>query len=325
MLVLIMTRFVAELGLGAEMVTSFSILNEFAPVASRGKWCTTASCLANIGAPFAMVLCLFVIPAFSWRGMFFISGLVAIIFSFFRHNLPESPRWDIQHGHYADAAETLTMLTDEMQAEGKVPAEYTEKAVVKSHADQHLVRNSFVAIALAIAASVCQYTFTSWAPTLLVSQGMKVANSLVYSTLMMVGAPFGAFVGSLLVEKIGRKLNIVFGFALVAILGILYARLSNGPAVIIVGFFLTACFYVLNATIIGVYITELFSTKYRFRGAGIANGLAKLANFGMPYLVVFLLSVADASAVIYLIAVVAVIAAVLTLLVAPETKSKQID
>ena len=45
MIFLIITRFIAEIGLGAEMVTSFSIINEFAPIASRGKWCTLASTL----------------------------------------------------------------------------------------------------------------------------------------------------------------------------------------------------------------------------------------------------------------------------------------
>lgn len=325
MIFLIITRFFAEIGLGAEMVTSFSIINEFAPVASRGKWCTMASCLANIGAPFAMLLCLFVIPHFSWRGMFVISGGLAIIFCYFRQNLPESPRWDIEHHHYTEAQQTIDQLLAEMKAEHKAPVNYRETSHQTTVTDNHLVRNSFVAISLAMAAMVCQYTFTSWAPTLLVHQGVNIADSLVYSTIMMVGAPIGAYIGSLLVERIGRKANIIVAFTLVAILGVIYAHLSNSVAVIITGFFLTVCFYILNATIIGVYITELFSTKYRFRGAGIANGLAKLANFGMPYLVVMLLQVADASAVIYVIAIVAAIAAVIALIFGPETRAQKIN
>lgn len=325
MIFLIITRFIAEIGLGAEMVTSFSIINEFAPVASRGKWCTMASCLANIGAPFAMLLCLFVIPHFSWRGMFVISGGLAIIFCYFRQNLPESPRWDIEHHHYTEAQQTIDRLLAEMKAEHKTPVDYRETSHQTTVTDNHLVRNSFVAISLAMAAMVCQYTFTSWAPTLLVHQGVNIADSLVYSTIMMVGAPIGAYIGSLLVERIGRKANIIVAFTLVAILGVIYAHLNNSVAVIITGFFLTVCFYILNATIIGVYITELFSTKYRFRGAGIANGLAKLANFGMPYLVVMLLQVADASAVIYVIAIVAAIAAVIALIFGPETRAQKIN
>ncbi|GAX08933.1 major facilitator superfamily transporter [Secundilactobacillus silagincola] len=325
MIFLIITRFIAEIGLGAEMVTSFSIINEFAPIASRGKWCTLASCLANIGAPVAMLLCLFIIPHFSWRGMFFISGALAMVFSYFRHDLPESPRWDIQHQKYDEAAETINMLFSEMKAEKKQPLEYHSTKKNNNSTDQHLARNTFVAISLAMAAMVCQYTFTSWVPTLLVSQGVTATHSLVYTTIMMVGAPIGAFIGSVLVERIGRRLNIILAFSMVVVLGIIYGHLTNGTAVIVTGFLLTICFYILNATIIGVYITELFSTKYRFRGAGTANGLAKLANFGMPYVVVTLLQVADASAVIYLIAGVAAVAAVIAAVFGPETKGKRIN
>ncbi|GAX02550.1 major facilitator superfamily transporter [Secundilactobacillus pentosiphilus] len=325
MVFLIVTRFIAEIGLGAEMVTSFSIINEFAPIASRGKWCTLASCLANIGAPVAMLLCLFVIPHFSWRGMFFISGALAVVFSYFRHDLPESPRWNIQHQHFDEAAKTINQLFSEMKAENKQPAEYTSTKKSTGHSNQHLLRNSFVAISLAMAAMVCQYTFTSWVPTLLVSQGVTASNSLIYTTIMMVGAPIGAFIGSVLVERIGRKMNIIVAFCLVAVLGVVYAHLNNGTAVVVTGFLLTICFYILNATIIGVYITELFSTKYRFRGAGTANGLGKLANFGMPYLVVTLLQVANASAVIYVIAGVAAIAAVITAVFGPETKGERVN
>ncbi|APS41063.1 Transporter, MFS superfamily [Weissella jogaejeotgali] len=326
MIVLIITRFISEIGLGAEMVTSFSIINEFAPVKTRGKWCTTASFIANIGAPVAMLLCLVVLPIFSWRGMFFIVGALALIFSYFRHNLPESPRWNIEHYHYDAAEQTLSMLKNEMDAEHKKPATIVEHSAAKeTDVDKHLTRNTFVAIALATGAMVCQYTFTSWAPTLLVKQGIDIANSLSYSTLMMIGAPVGAFVGSRLVERIGRKLNIISAFTLVAILGVTYSHLTSPVGIVVVGFLLTGCFYVLNATIIGAYITELFSTKYRFRGAGVANGLAKLANFGMPYLVVFFLNVSSVSMVLYFIAGLAIVAAIITLVLGPETTAKQIN
>lgn len=50
-------------------------------------------------------------------------------------------------------------------------------------------------------------------------------------------------------------------------------------------FLTTIGFNVLNASVIGVNASELFSTKYRFRGAGISQGDGKLANVAMPLLV----------------------------------------
>lgn len=42
-------------------------------------------------------------------------------------------------------------------------------------------------------------------------------------------------------------------------------------------------FNVLNASVIGVYVGELLSAKYRFRSAGISQGAGKLANVAMPF------------------------------------------
>lgn len=39
----------------------------------------------------------------------------------------------------------------------------------------------------------------------------------------------------------------------------------------------------MNASVIGVYVGELLSAKYRFRSAGISQGAGKLANVAMPF------------------------------------------
>ena len=48
-------------------------------------------------------------------------------------------------------------------------------------------------------------------------------------------------------------------------------------------FLTTIGFNVLNASVIGVYVGELLSAKYRFRSAGISQGAGKLANVAMPF------------------------------------------
>ena len=53
----------------------------------------------------------------------------------------------------------------------------------------------------------------------------------------------------------------------------------------VLGFLMTIGFYVLNASVISVYVGELFSTRYRFRGAGISQGAGKAVNVVMPFAV----------------------------------------
>ena len=51
------------------------------------------------------------------------------------------------------------------------------------------------AVVAAVATNVCSYAFTTWVPTILVSKGISLSSSLLTSSLMMLGAPFGCLIG----------------------------------------------------------------------------------------------------------------------------------
>lgn len=46
---LTLLRFIASLGMGAEIVTGFALVNEFAPILHRGRWAGGASVVGNLG------------------------------------------------------------------------------------------------------------------------------------------------------------------------------------------------------------------------------------------------------------------------------------
>ena len=74
MAVLSLCRLGAGLGLGAEIVNGFAMVNEFAPMNRRGHWCAIVSLVANCGVPIAMLLCAWIIPRWSWRPLFVAIG-----------------------------------------------------------------------------------------------------------------------------------------------------------------------------------------------------------------------------------------------------------
>ncbi|KRM96189.1 transport protein [Liquorilactobacillus aquaticus DSM 21051] len=325
---LIICRLIASIGLGTEIVTGYAMINEFSPIKTRGKWCALTSFVANCGAPITMLLCTLIIPRFSWRAMFVISGALALVLWYFRRNLPESPRWYIAHNKYKDAQKVIESIEDEMKTENTRPAAPVSSktaALNSAESDKHFVRNLLVATFAVSATIVCQYTFTSWVPTLLVKQGINIVSSLSFTTVMLMGAPFGAFVGALAVDRIGRKPTIVSAFTLAAILGILYGHQTQPILVMLLGFCLTSCFYILMASVVGVYVSELFSTKYRFRGAGVANGVSKLITVGMPFVVSWLIAVSNPTMIFILISLFALIAGVVVLFFGPETNNKILE
>ncbi|MCI1987111.1 MAG: MFS transporter [Lactobacillus sp.] len=315
---MIACRFFAAVGLGAEIVTGYAVVNEFAPVNRRGFWSGMIAIVANAGAPITLLIATFMVPNVGWRSMFIVMGIAAIILWFARHNFPESPRWLIARGRQAEAQE----IVDQLNVNGMY--EITEKNEDERRVKVSFGRGVFVASVAVGAALLCQYTFTSWVPTLLVRRGISIFSSIGFSAVMMLGAPIGATIGTVLVERTGRKKLIVTTFCATAILGIAYAYETTTIGTIINGLLLTTTFYILMASVISVYTNELFETKYRFRGAGIANAVAKLLNVLMPTAVAFLITQVSPSAIFYGIAAMAVIAAAVVGFFGPETTAKEI-
>ncbi|RYM06504.1 MFS transporter [Sporolactobacillus sp. THM7-7] len=333
MATLIVLRGISGIGLGAEIVTGFALLGEFVPATSRGKWVASLSFLANCTAPITTFIAYLIIPTIGWRWMFVIVGVSSVAVWYFRRSLPESPRWYFSQGQYKKAEEIVRIF--EAEAEQKYGTKYPAADLQdKEQYNQIVDRQSrfselfgkkvikrFVLACLILAAiNTAVYTFVTWVPTLLVKKGINISHSLAFTTLMMVGAPIGAFVGRMTVDKIGRKWNIVGAFILTAILGCVYAYQTNSAAIMAIGFFMTVCLYVLMAVGLAVYVPELFPTPLRMRGNGLAQAFGRIFTIVTPYAVAWLLSNQGIVSIFILMGIFLAAVAALTIVWGPETR-----
>ena len=90
-------RFIAGLGIGGALPTSTTVTAEFTPARSRTMAITATIVCVPLGGMLAGVFANFVLPAFGWRGLFWIGGLIplALAVALFL-KLPESPAsWPI--------------------------------------------------------------------------------------------------------------------------------------------------------------------------------------------------------------------------------------
>ena len=167
---MIVMRFFVGLGLGSELVTSFSMINEFAPVKRRGMWCAIGSTIANCGSPIGMFLCLFFITIWSplgtdsWRLVFAVIGVAAIVVCILRQSMPESPRWLIQKCRYDEAEAIISKIEGEMAAAGIEPATDVVEHHEKMRSDEHFALYLFVGIVAVVGTSLTQYTYTTFGP-----------------------------------------------------------------------------------------------------------------------------------------------------------------
>ena len=287
---LIAARFLMGLGLGAEIVVGYSSLTEFVPPAWRGQWLAQMAMIVVCGLPATILLGSVLIPLVGWRAMFVIAGAGALIVWYLRKALPESPRWLESKGRLAEAEALMAAIEKESGA-GALPVPAAAPARVFAAGDlvgpvllPRLILGSIVLIVV----NTLIFGFVTWLPTFFVQQGVTLTRSFTYTLIMSLAAPLGCWLGSILADRLGRRMTIVGASLSTILFGLIYPMLSQPVLFVGIGFCLLLSIYVLVALLYGVYTPELFPTDVRLRANGICNMLGRGATIISPFIVVSL-------------------------------------
>ena len=112
---LVVFRFFQGFAVGAEYPLSASLIAEVMPGRSRAKWITGAFAFQALGmalAAFASLLILTIYPDTSaWRWMLLAGAVPAAAVAILRLGLPESPRWEAERGNVEVAERDTAWLT----------------------------------------------------------------------------------------------------------------------------------------------------------------------------------------------------------------------
>ena len=334
MIFLIVCRGIMGIGLGAEIVTGYALLAEFVPSKTRGKWVSMLSLITNVSTPAAAFLGYLIIPRFGWRWMFVFVGVFSVIVWYMRKSMPESPRWYESKGMEENAQHVVNIFYHE--AEKEADNSIAQPNVIRKEHDKesgkfsdlfskNMISRTIVGCVVLIAINTLIYTFVSWAPTFFLRKGINVSKSLGYTTIMMIGAPLGALIGSFIVNKLGRKWCLTAFMLAAGILGYAYASQNTMAVILTMGFFLTVIIYILLTLGLAIYVPELFPTDIRLRGSGFCNAVGRLATIFSSYGVAWMLKNYDTRTVFIVLGCILVIVAFIIAVLGVETKQKSLD
>jgi MFS family permease len=128
------TRFIAGMGIGGEYAAINSAIDELIPARFRGRvdlmvngtyW--AGAILGTLGT---FIFLNVLEPSIGWRIAFLSGPILGIVIIFIRRHLPESPRWQVMHGHEAEAEKTIDYIEHEVEQGGRqLPRVPEEKAV----------------------------------------------------------------------------------------------------------------------------------------------------------------------------------------------------
>jgi len=278
--------FVMGLGAGGLLPIAYSLLTETIPARHRGA---SVVLVAGIGTASGFLLASgaanWLVGDFSWRIMWSLglpTGLILIVLNRF---IPESPRYLLANGFEADAREVMQRFGVRVVADEGVSE--LELEVQKTHGFSQLLRAPFGGVTLALVLyglgwGLVNFGFIVWLPIKLGALGLTTGH---VTTILAKAALFslpGAFVVSWLYGRWSSKYTMI----LVAILSVvtLLVFAAEGDSIATHTGLLTFLVVALLMSLWGVisvlapYSAEVYPTKVRATGAGIAAGASKLGG-----------------------------------------------
>jgi len=293
---LIVSRFLAGVGIGAELPLVDAYLSELLPARLRGRYTAWAYTLGFMGVPAAGLLGRILVPRHpfgidGWRWLFVAGSLGAVVVWLLRTRLPESPRWLGSVGRVADAEAILARMEQEANVNRIIrdPSPYSSGAAVAVRPRWSVMfsrpyRGRVIMLGvLHVFQAFGYYGFGTLVPLVLASKGYSIVTSLTFTTLTFTGYPIGSAVSIPIVERIDRKWLIVGSALLMSGLGIGMGYAESSVAVVSLGFLYTAAANVFSNGL-HIFQVEIFPTAIRSTAAGACYGLSRLSSAAMPFI-----------------------------------------
>lgn len=295
-------RFLAGIGLGAELVLVDTYLAEFVPGRVRGRMTAWAYTIGFLGVPLAALLGGKLVASHQllgidgWRWLLIFGGLGAVFVLVVRTVLPESPRWLESRGRNAEARAVVMSVVAKVAPGTELPDVLTTEPVDsddKARTVGEVMRIAFrdyrsrtvMLIIFQFLQTVAYYGFGTLAPLVLVAKGFEVTQSLGYAALTFAGYPLGSLISVPLVERFERKYLIIASVLGIGLCGIVFAAADSVPVIVIAGFLLTAVSNVFSNAF-HIYQAEIFPTAIRSTASGLAYSLSRATSTVLPFVAV---------------------------------------
>ena len=323
---LILWRFLAGVGIGAEIVVIDTYVTELAPSGARGRFVAITQVVGFTSVPAAAILSRVLIPTHflldGWRWVMVIGSAGGVLAWYFRLRLPESPRWLAEHGREEEAEKIVAALEEESGMQGASPARSGE-AVAAAPAKRLSLGTAFAELwrppygkrtAMLIIFQALQtigfYGFSNWAPTYLLKRGMPLLSSLDYTMLMALVAPLGPLAATYISDRWERKWTIAAMAVLIGLFGLGFAFWREPALIVLSGALVTLCNNCFSAHF-HAYQSELFATRIRATGVGFTYSWSRLSAVFTSLLIGWLLVYGVPAVFALLAAAMAVVALVI--------------
>jgi len=287
---LLLARVVAGLGLGGELPVAATLVTEYAPRASRGRFIVLLESFWAYGTILAGVVALVVLPQFGWRGAFVVGALPALYVAYLRRALPESPRFLAEHGRAAEADAVVRRVEREgggalITVTKPVAPERSPggSAPISALFAPRYARRTAMLWILWFGITLTYYGIFTFLPSLFALRGFSVSQSNTYFFVSSLAQIPGYFSAAWLVERVGRRPTLVAYLVGSAFAAYFFGNSTTQNDAVVYAALLS--FFDLGAWGAVYALTpELYPTALRATGAGSAAAVGRIGGIIGPFL-----------------------------------------
>ena len=278
-------RFIVGIGLAACATPITTLSVELTPTRHRTLVTGLLVVFATVGSFLAALIAATLLGLLGWRGVAAVGVLPAATGVLFIFLLPESARWLVAKGRFAEArttvACTLGLPLD------RVPLPAAKPAGEPGHSlAELLVRPRFfwLTIITWMGLATAAYGIYLWGPTIIaLLLKVPVAQAAHYFVYVALAGIIGKVLISWLAQKVGRKrvgeIQGYVGAVGLIVAGVCFPLTIGGFPVFILALVTTVFFLEGGASNLAPYIVEVYGVRLGARSAGLsqaANGVGKI-------------------------------------------------
>jgi MFS transporter, putative metabolite:H+ symporter len=331
---LLACRLVQGIGVGGEMPVAATYINELSQAHGRGRFFLLYEMIFPVGLMTTGQIGAWLVPVWGWKSIFLLGGIPGLLITLLVARLPESPRWLISKGRFQEAekiVEQMEASTDRriQAAASSIPAPecgQTQRGGWTELLSSFYRGRTLIVWILWASAYFVANSLNNWMPSLYNTvYHLDLRQSLRAASLTNVAQVAVLLVCAFTIDRIGRRnwtvAAFILGGGILAILGI--AGAQSVWSVIILG---TLSYGIIGSTnaILYLYTPEIYPTRIRAIGTGVATSWLRIASAVGPALVGFMVDAKGINSVFLMFAGTCVVGAVAATCMV-ETRDRRLE